>query len=285
MAKKTELSTKAAPTWCLGCYNFFILKAVQNVIEKMINEGKLKQKDVVMATGIGCHAKIFDYLNIGGVYSLHGRALPAALGMKLGNPKLTVFGFGGDGDTYDEGVSHFVHNCRYNADINMIVHNNQIFALTTGQATATSEEYAVTKAQPEGLKIKPMNPIAVALELGATFVARAYPKDIEHTTKIIEEAVKHKGFSLIDILQPCLIFHNKSESMEKQFYKLEDKKHNPKDWDQAIKRAREWDYEDEKSRIPLGIFYKVREPTLNEKLSSQKKLMEKGKGWFEVNRK
>ncbi|MBN1377500.1 2-oxoacid:ferredoxin oxidoreductase subunit beta [Candidatus Woesearchaeota archaeon] len=284
MAKKPELSTNAAPTWCPGCYNFFILKAVQNVLEKMIKQGKLKQENIVMATGIGCHAKIFDYLNVGGVYSLHGRTIAAALGMKLGNPNLTVFGFGGDGDTYDEGVSHFVHNCRYNADINMIVHNNQIFALTTGQGTATSEEYAVTKAQPEGLKIKPMNPIAVALELGATFVARAFAGDMEHMTKIIEEAVKHKGFSLIDILQPCLIFHNKLESMNKQFYKLEDKKHDFKNLDLALKKAREWDYEDEKSGIPLGIFYKVREPTLNEKLSNQKKLMEKGKGWFQVKR-
>src|SRR3989344_6617795 len=135
-----DLNTKEENTWCPGCPNFVILETVKKALAELTNEGKIQIKDTAVVTGIGCHAKIFDYLNINSFYGLHGRVLPLALGIKLGNPNLTVLGFGGDGDTYAEGLEHFIHNCRYNADLTMLAHNNQVFSLTTGQFTPTTEK-------------------------------------------------------------------------------------------------------------------------------------------------
>lgn len=135
-----DLNTKIEKTWCPGCPNFLILEAFKEAAAELDSENKIKIKDTAAVTGIGCHAKIFDYLNINGFYGLHGRVLPVAQGMKIANPNLTVVGFGGDGDTFAEGASHFVHACRRNADITMIVHDNQVFALTVGQPTPTSEK-------------------------------------------------------------------------------------------------------------------------------------------------
>jgi len=138
--KPKDLSTKEIITWCPGCTNFGILEAFKEAITELVNEKKIKVENAVIVSGIGCHAKIYDYLNLKGFYGIHGRVLPICFGMKTGNPDLTVIGFGGDGDTYDEGISHFIHHCRYNADFTMLVHNNQVFSLTPGQATATSEK-------------------------------------------------------------------------------------------------------------------------------------------------
>jgi len=259
------LGTKEEITWCPGCTNFGILSAVKQAVGELIKEKKLKQKEVVTVTGIGCHAKIYDYLNLSGFYSIHGRVLPTALGIKVGNPKLTVIGFGGDGDTYAEGTSHFIHACRYNVDMTMIVHNNQVFALTTGQATPTTEEGFKGKSTPLGVFEKPLNPIALALLSGATFVARGYALYVDHLKKLVKEGIKHKGFALIDVLQPCITFHDIRDWLEKRMYKLEEKRHDPRDFEKAMKRALEWDYNLEKGdRIPIGIFYRTREKTYEE---------------------
>src|SRR3989344_5232883 len=182
------LWTKEENTWCPGCPDYYILISARKAIAKLINEG-YKRENFAMAAGIGCHGKIFDYLNINGVYGLHGRVLPLLLGMKLGNPNLNVIGFAGDGDTYSEGMSHFIHAGRYNADTTLIVHDNQSFSLTSGQATATTQQGFKSKAEPLGNFNEPISPIKLALVSGASFIARCNARDIEHTAEIMEKAI------------------------------------------------------------------------------------------------
>jgi len=274
-----DLQTKEENTWCPGCTNFSLLNTVQQGLVDLVNEKKIKHKDIAMASGIGCHAKIFDYININGFYSLHGRVIPPCLGMKAGNPELTVIGFGGDGDTYAEGMAHFIHACRFNADFTMIVHNNKVFALTTGQATPVSAKGFVGGSTPCGSKEEPMNPIAIALASGATFVARGYVNEKEHLKELVKAAVMHKGFALIDILQPCLTYNDPTDYLEKRVYKLS-KVHDDSDFRKALDRAMEWDYSlDKKAKIPIGIFYKIRKPTLEEQRPTLKK------PWYKVKRR
>lgn len=257
-----DLSTKEINTWCPGCPNFGILQAVKEAVSELVNEGKLSIKDVSMVTGIGCHAKIYDYLNLKGFYGIHGRVLPIALGIKLGNPKMTVVGFGGDGDTYAEGMEHFIHNCRFNADLTMLVHNNQVFSLTTGQFTPTTEKGFVDGSSPLGLAERPINPLILAMEAGATFVARGYALNVPHLKELMKQAIVHKGFSFIDILQPCIVYHKHSVPyLNKNVYKL-DETHDINNFTQALGRAREWDYSYEKdAKVPIGVFYETERPT------------------------
>jgi len=202
---KEELGTKNEVTWCPGCPNFMLLESVKRALSELIDSKKYSQKDFAMATGIGCHAKIFDYINISGIYGLHGRTIPTALGIKIGNPKLKVLAFAGDGDTYAEGMAHFVHNFRYNADMTLIVHDNQSFSLTTGQSTPTSQKGYISKGNPCGEIDSPFNPLKLALAAGATFIARTNALDIEHTKSIIKKAIEHKGFAYVEVMQRCLI--------------------------------------------------------------------------------
>ena len=228
----------------------------------MANEGKLNAKDTALVSGIGCHGKIYDYLNLNGFNGLHGRVLPVCLGIKLGSPNLTVIGFGGDGDTFDEGVSHFVHACRYNANMAMMVHINQVFALTTGQANAITEKGFIDGSTPLGQGEKPINSVLLALELGATFIARGYALQAPHLKEIMKKAIMHKGFSYVDILQPCIVYHKHSVPyLNKNVYKIEET-HNAGNFSQAIEKAREWDYSYEKdTKVPIGIFYETDRPT------------------------
>lgn len=261
---KFKLDTYAENTWCPGCGNFGILTAARQAISELVEEGYPLNKFTLVA-GIGCHAKIYDYININGFYSIHGRVLPTAIGIKMANPDLIVIGFGGDGDTYAEGTAHFIHAARYNANITMVVHNNQVFALTTGQATPTSEKGYRGKSTPEGKWDEPMNPILLALTAGATFVARGYAYDVKHLTWLIKEGVKHRGFAFIDVIQPCVTFHNIAPYVRERMYKLEETDHDPTNYQDALKRAMEWNYNlDPKAKIPIGIFYKVERETLEE---------------------
>jgi len=273
--KIQELNTKEEMTWCPGCPNNGILSAVKQAIVDLVDKGSIELKDVVDVTGIGCHAKIYDYLNVNGFYSIHGRVIPTAWGIKLANPQLTVIGFGGDGDTYAEGIGHFVHACRYNANVTMIVHNNQVFALTTGQATPTTEKGFKGKSTPLGVGEKPLNPIALALINNATFVARGFALDVKHLTNLIEQAIEHKGFGFIDVLQPCLIYHDhKTVSYFNQnTYKLEESNHDANSYEDALKKSLEWDYcLDGKTKIPIGVFYKINRPTYEEQWKLKKPL-------------
>ncbi len=271
MSLKERLSTKNEITWCPGCPNFMILESVKRVFAKLIKEG-LKQNNIAIVTGIGCHAKIFDYINVSGFYGLHGRVLPTALGIKLGNPNLSIIGFAGDGDTYAEGMAHFIHAGRYNADITLVVHDNQAFALTTGQPTPTTQQGYKSKVEPQGQHNVPINPIKLALVSGTTFVARTYALNLEHSTKILEAAIKHKGFSFVEVIQPCLQFNKDMNEIGKLTYVIKD---NKGDMRRALELADEWDYNSKNGKIPIGIFFQKREPTLEEKWPRLSNLMKR----------
>jgi len=252
--KIQDLNTQEINTWCPGCLNFSILTAVKQSLTELVNDQKIKQKDIVAVTGIGCSSIIYDYLNLNAFYGLHGRVLPVALGIKTANPKLTVIGFSGDGDTYAEGMAHFIHLCRYNPDLTMIVHNNQVFALTTGQATPTSEKGFKGRSTPQGIQEAPINPIALALISGAGFVARGSCFEINHLQKLIKSAILYPGFALIDVLQPCIAYHNTTEFLKKHTYQL---KKDGYEFSQALKLSLEYDYSlNPRAKIPLGIFCK-----------------------------
>jgi 2-oxoglutarate/2-oxoacid ferredoxin oxidoreductase subunit beta len=273
---KEKLGTKFEITWCPGCPNFMILESVKKAFAKLIDEGFAKQEDFAIVTGIGCHAKIFDYINVGGFYGLHGRVMPTALGIKLGNPNMTVVGFEGDGDAYAEGMEHFIHAGRYNSNMTLLVHDNQAFALTTGQSTPTSQQGYMSKSTPFGEKNIPLNPIKLALASGATFIARTYALNLEHCAKTIEKAIKHKGFSFVEIIQPCLQFNKEMDEIRKSTYEILD---NSENMEQAMKIADEWDYNTKAGKIPIGVIYQTEKPSLEEKWSQLVGLMEKKVGW------
>lgn len=278
--KPENLSTQEIHTWCPGCSNFGILQAAKEAFSELANEGILNVENTAFVTGIGCHAKIYDYLNLKGFYGLHGRILPIAFGIKLGNPNLTVVGFGGDGDTFAEGMEHFIHNCRYNADLTMFVHDNQVFSLTTGQFTPTTEKGFKNGSSPLGLAEKPINPLALALEAGATFVARGYALQIPHLKEIMKKAIMHKGFSFVDILQPCIVYHKHSMPyLNRNIYKI-DETHDVGNFSQAVEKAREWEYSYEKdAKVPTGVFYETNRPTFESQWPQLKR------PWHTVDRK
>jgi len=276
----TNLNTTIKSTWCPGCFNFHILSGVKKVIGEEINKGK-KKDDFAIVSGIGCHAKIYDYINLNGINTLHGRVLPTCLGIKIGNPNLNVIGFSGDGDAYAEGIEHLIHAARYNSNINYFVHNNQVFALTVGQPTPTTEIGFKDKTTPQGVKVEPMNPIRLMLAAGASFVARVYA-DTKQIEYVLKEAFKHKGFSFIEVVQPCLIFHPDIGFKEKT-YSLENEGHDKSNFDEAWKKAGEFDY-NKAEKIPVGIFYQVEKPVFEEQYPQLVSLKKKGISWKDIKR-
>lgn len=252
-----KILTTAKSTWCPGCFNFQILGGVRKYFENELKKPNAKKEDYAIVSGIGCHAKIYDYLNFNGLNTLHGRVLPTCLGLKVGNPNLNVLGFSGDGDAYAEGIEHLIHAARYNSNFKYMVHDNQVFALTVSQPTPTTEQGFADKTTPKGVKLHPINPIKLMLVSGASFVARVFA-EINQIDWILKEAFKHQGFAFIEVLQPCIIFHPHKGYKEKT-YNLQDPsiKHDKSNLQQAMAKAEEFDYNsiDEKTKIPLGIFY------------------------------
>jgi len=277
--KKIELGTKTPATWCPGCFNFQILAGVKNAIEKQIQEGK--KEDWAIASGIGCHAKIFDYLNLNGINALHGRVIPTCFGMKIGNPNLNVLGFSGDGDAYAEGMEHLIHMARYNSNIKYLVHNNQVFALTVGQPTPTTEEGFKDKTTPAGVKLHPINPIRLMLAAGCGFVARVFC-DVKQVEQVLEEAFKHRGFCFIEVIQPCLIFHPDLKFKEKT-YNLQEAGHDKTNLKAAMEKADEFDYNEVK-KIPLGIFYQKEKPVFEDLFPQLASLKKEKKSWRDIKR-
>jgi 2-oxoglutarate/2-oxoacid ferredoxin oxidoreductase subunit beta len=271
----TDIMTKKGGTWCPGCFNFQILAGVKKAILKK------NPKDFAIVSGIGCHAKIFDYLNINGLNTLHGRVLPTCLGIKMGNPNLNVIGFSGDGDAYAEGMEHTIHAARYNSNIKYIVNNNQVFALTVGQPTPVTEIGFKDKTTPLGVKVHPMNPIKLMLASGATFIARVFANS-QQVEWVLGEALKHKGFAFIEVLQPCIIFHPDKGYKEKT-YSLEKTKHDKSNFEQAWKKADEFDY-NKLTKIPTGIFYQVQKPVFEDQLPQMVKLKKEKKSWVDIKR-
>ena len=245
---------EAKATWCPGCGDFAVLRALQIALASL----ELNPKDVVIVSGIGCSSNLPGFLNSYGFHGLHGRAVPVASGIKLANHDLNVIIAGGDGDGYGIGLGHFIHAMRRNLDITYVVMNNQVYGLTTGQAAPTSEKGMLTKSTPQGVLEGPVNPIALALVSGATFVARGFSGDADHLAKLTEDGIKHKGFSLIDIMSPCVTYNrqNTYQWFRERVYRLEEDNHDMLSMDQALRRSREWE-----DRLPLGIFYKNPKPT------------------------
>jgi len=255
-----ELDTKIKNTWCPGCPNFGILQAIKNAILILEKKG-ISKEQFVLTTGIGCHAKIVDYININTFYGLHGRAIPLAEGIKIANPNLKVLICAGDGDAYDEGISHLIHAAKRNIDITVLIHNNRNFALTTGQFSATSPKGFVGRSSPEGSLEPAFNPLELMLASGATFVARGYATKVDHLTNLIVQAIEHKGFSFIDVLQPCIVWFNTLDVYNQRVYEIENKEIFLKE--KTIQKILEWDYNDGK-KIPIGVFYKIEKPTFDE---------------------
>jgi len=263
MVTLEDLKTPAKNTWCPGCGNFGILMSFKRALIQL----GFERDQVVIVSGIGCHGKIVNYVNVNGFHGIHGRVLPLATGIKLANPNLTVVGFAGDADCYDEGWGHFSHAIRRNVDITLIVHNNMVLGLTTGQTTATSQKGFKTKSTPFG-SIPPMlNPIAHALVSNGTFVARGFAGDTMHLNGLMVEAIKHRGFAFIDVFQPCVTFNylNTYDWFKERVYKLEEEKHDYTDRQCALEKSFEWG-----DRIPIGLFYKEEEPTYRDGLSHVK---------------
>ena len=232
--------------WCPGCGNFPILKTLKRALAEL----QIKPTDIVLVSGIGQAAKIPHYLRTNIFNGLHGRALPAATAIKAANPALTVIAESGDGDMYGEGGNHFIHTIRRNPNITNIVHNNMVYGLTKGQASPTSRKGFVTPVQVSGVFLEPFNPLAVAIALDASFVARAFSGDIEQTADILKQAIEHNGYALVDIFQPCVTFNkiNTYQWFKDNTCYLDDS-HDCHDRNLAFARAIEED------KFPLGIFY------------------------------
>lgn len=249
MAK--ELITNAENTWCTGCGNFGILNAVPKAVKKLEEEGIGKDK-IVITAGIGCHGKIHDYLALSGLYSIHGRGSAVGQGMKIANPDLKVIAFGGDGDSYGEGIAHMIFAAKRNADITVLIHDNGAYSLTTGQASPTSERGFKGPSSPEGSAEDPLNPLALMLISGATFVARGYSAKLDNLVELIVRGVMHEGFSIIDILQPSVVFNDAYDEYNEKTEILESPAESV---DEAIALTRE------RERLPIGVFYeKQKEP-------------------------
>jgi 2-oxoglutarate ferredoxin oxidoreductase subunit beta len=251
-----DLKTTAENTWCPGCGNFGILNAVKKAVHTLEEEG-MSREYMAISAGIGCHAKIFDYLALGGLYSIHGRATATIQGMKIANPDLKVMAFAGDGDAYGEGIAHLIFAAKRNADITVIVHNNGVYGLTTGQFTPTSKKGFKGPSTPRGSVEEPLNPLTLMLEAGATFVARGYPGKIPHLASLMVKAIQHEGFSFIDVLQPCVTFNNTYDLYNERVEILEE---TPQTYEAAIEEARK------KETLPIGIFYQVSKPVYHEAL-------------------
>jgi len=267
MATVEELNVKEKMQWCPGCGNFGLLTALKGAIAEL----GLKRHEVVIASGIGCSGKTPHYLGTYGFESLHGRPLPVASGIKLANTGLTVIAEGGDGDGYGIGAQHFVHIMRRNYDLTYIVHDNQLYGLTTGQASPTSLPGMKTKTTPWGVIETPFNPIAYAINGGATYVARGFAGDIPHLKDLIRGAIAHKGFALVDVFQPCVTFNylNTYPWFQERVYKLEAAGHDPRDRDKAMEKALE-DSRSGYKKLPIGLFYEEDRLTYEDQLPQLK---------------
>ncbi len=245
--------------WCPGCGNFPILK----ILKRALAELDIDPTDLVLVSGIGQAAKIPHYLRANIFNGLHGRALPPATAIKAANPALTVIAESGDGDMYGEGGNHFIHTIRRNPNITNIVHNNMVYGLTKGQASPTSRRGFVTPVQVGGVFLEPFNPLAIAIALDASFVARAFSGDVEQTTEIFKKAIEHKGYALVDVFQPCVSFNklNTFQWFKEHTYTLDN--HDPTDRLKAFEKATETD------KLPLGIFYtSPSKPTFEENVGT-----------------
>ncbi len=245
---KDELTTDAEVTWCPGCGNFGIFNAFKKALKQLQEQGVDRER-IFITAGIGQHAKIFDYANVSGFYSLHGRSMATAQGIKLANPELVVVDFVGDGDAMGEGLEHLLFAAKRNADITVVMHDNGIYALTTGQRSPLSEKGYKGPSTPRGSEEEPFHPLTLLMEAGATFVARSYSGNIDHLAEMMVQAVLHEGFSFIDVLQVCVTFNDKYDLYN---HRVEVMDAVPQSYDQAVALAQQ------REKLPIGIFLRRR---------------------------
>lgn len=248
--------------WCPGCGNFAILQALR----KALVELGIEPQQVLFVSGIGQAPKLPHYTH-GNVFDgLHGRTLPAATGAKIANHELVVIGIDGDGGAYGEGIGHLLATMRRNVNITYMVHNNQVYGLTKGQASPTSDIGFVTRTTPLGAS-QPVNPLALALASEVSFLARGFAGDVEHLSRLLKMGIEHRGFALIDILQPCVSFNHRNtfQWYRERVYKLEDQGYDPSDKMAAFAKAQEWG-----DRIPIGLIYRKERPVYEEQLPARK---------------
>src|SRR3972149_847639 len=255
--------SETKPDWGPGGGDFAVLSALTRALQVL----QLPPWNVLLVSGIGCSSNITGFLSTYGYHGLHGRAVPVATGAKLANPELTVIVAGGDGDGYGIGVGHFVHAMRRNLDLTYVVMNNEIYGLTTGQASPTSEKEHRTKSTPEGVIENPINPLALAIASGATFVARGFSGDVKTLTDVTVRAIKHKGFALVDVMSPCVTYNkaNTYDWFKNRVYGGDKEGHDPKDTHAAWARAIEGpNLERKRERVPTGVIYEAGDPTYEE---------------------
>jgi 2-oxoglutarate/2-oxoacid ferredoxin oxidoreductase subunit beta len=286
--KLSDLRTDVHNDWCPGCGDF----GIEAGLKMALTELPIDINKLVLFSGIGCSGKIVHFTNATGIHTLHGRVLPFAQGAKLANPNLEVVAIGGDGDGLGIGVGHFVHAGRRNIDMTYIIHDNGVYGLTKGQASPTLQLGMQTKSLPEPNINTNVNPIMLALAAGFTFIGRTYAYSTKHLKEIVKKAVTHKGFALVDILQPCPTYNDINT---KEWYGGEDrtdpvtKKPNPRPYElestgydgritpmmsedevekktmQIIEKSREWG-----DKIPIGVFYQNETiPTYEERISAR----------------
>jgi len=262
MVEFQDYQSPVRPTWCKGCGDY----GIWNALKFALSELDLAPHQVLMVSGIGCGSKTPDYTRVNGLNTIHGRPLPAATAAKLANHSLKVICVHGDGDGYAEGLGHMMHAARRNIDLTDVVQNNRIYGLTKGQYSPTSPEGFRSKTSPEGAIERPVNPLALALAAGATFVGRGFPADLRHLVELLKKALAHPGYALVDVLQPCVSFNRAYayDYYQPRVYKLEEEPgYDPADRTAAWERAQEWG-----DRIPIGVLYQVQgQPTYEEQVS------------------
>ena len=256
-----DYASPIRPTWCPGCGNF----GIWNAVKKALPESGLAPHQVMLVSGIGCGSKLPDYTTANGFLTLHGRTLAVATGALLANHGLKVICTHGDGDGYGEGGNHFISAVRRNIGIVDIVQNNRVYGLTKGQYSPTSPQGFVTRTSPQGAIEQMFKPLAMALAAGGTFIARGWSGDIEHMTWLIKEALQHRGYALVDMLQPCVTFNRmySYDWLRPRVYKVQDEAgYDTSDKGAAFVKAQEWD-----DRIPIGILYRTEDvPAYEEKV-------------------
>jgi len=261
MSEVKDFLSPVKPTWCPGCGNY----GIWNALKAALANQNLEPQQVHIVSGIGCGSKLPDYTRANGLNTLHGRALPAATGVRLANHDLKIVVTHGDGSGYSMGGNHFIHTIRRNLDMVDIYQNNKIYALTKGQYSPTSDKGTISKTSQQGSIEESFNPLALAIAAGATFVSRGFAGEMEHLTRIIEQALQHKGYALVDVFQPCVSFNkiNTYQWYQQRVYKLEaDQDFDKTDRDAAFEKAFEWG-----DHIPIGIFYQTAEkPTYEDQL-------------------
>jgi len=257
MTAPEELRATTIPDWCPGCGDHAILMAVKGAIA----DAGLEPHNTLIVSGIGCSSKLPHYVKTYGFHGIHGRPLPLATAMRLSNHDMTVIVISGDGDCYGIGMGHFIHAVRRNVNLTLIVHNNQIYGLTTGQASPTSDLGFKTKTSPFGVVEASVRPLLLSIAAGGSFVARSFAGNPKHLRGMILEGIRHKGLAHIDVMQPCVTFNrvNTYEWYRQRAYDLAQTGYDPADWAAAVGKAAEWG-----DKIPIGIIYRQLRPTYEE---------------------